>query len=75
MRIYLYFANDMIEAIIILIVIYLVFRFLTTYLIPVMTQKNIKRYQEKFKKENPDIFKKKDDSIAEKKEQNKEITH
>lgn len=45
------------EAIIILIVIYLVFRFLTTYLIPVMTQKNIKRYQEKFKKENPNIFK------------------
>lgn len=65
----------MIKAIIILIVIYLVFRFLTTYLIPVMTQKNIKRYQEKFKKENPDIFKKKDDSFAEKKEQNKEITH
>ncbi|MBQ1191764.1 MAG: hypothetical protein UIG52_05230 [Bacteroidales bacterium] len=47
----------MIKVIIILIVIYLVFRFLTTYLIPVMTQKNIKRYQEKFKKENPNIFK------------------
>ncbi|MDD5961274.1 MAG: hypothetical protein PUC16_03260 [Bacteroidales bacterium] len=47
----------MINAIIVLILLYLVFRFLTTWFIPKMTQRNIKRFQEKFKRENPDIFK------------------
>ncbi|MCI7034169.1 MAG: hypothetical protein MR963_01295 [Bacteroidales bacterium] len=47
----------MINAIIVLILLYLVFRFLTTWFIPKMTRRNIKRFQEKFKRENPDIFK------------------
>lgn len=50
----------MINAIIILIVLYLVFRFLTTWFIPSMTQRSIKRYQEKFRRDNPSVFKDKD---------------
>lgn len=50
----------MINAIIILIVLYLVFRFLTTWFIPRMTQRSIKRYQEKFRRDNPSVFKDKD---------------
>lgn len=47
----------MLNAIIILIVLYLVFRFLTTWFIPRMTQRSIKRYQEKFRRDNPSAFK------------------
>lgn len=46
----------MISLIILLILTYLVFRILTRLVIPKMTLRNIKKYQEQFKKENPHIF-------------------
>lgn len=48
----------MLYLIIFLILFYLVFRILTTVVIPRYVLNNIKKYQEKFKKENPHIFKK-----------------
>ncbi|MBP1629479.1 MAG: hypothetical protein H6Q15_372 [Bacteroidetes bacterium] len=39
-----------------LIVFYLVFRLLTTFIIPKVTQFKINRYKEKLKKENPRLF-------------------
>ena len=48
----------MINLIIFLIVFYLVYRILTKLVIPKYTLRNIKKYQEKFKEENPHIFKK-----------------
>lgn len=51
----------MLYLIIFLILIYLVFRVLTTIVIPRYTLKNVRKYQEKFKKENPHIFNKEDE--------------
>lgn len=51
----------MINAIIILILIYIVFRILTKLVIPKLTLRSIRKYQDKFKKENPQIFKKEDE--------------
>jgi preprotein translocase subunit SecY len=50
----------MINLIIFLIVFYLVYRILTKLVIPKYTLRSIKKYQEKFKEENPHIFKKED---------------
>ena len=51
----------MLNLIIFLILIYLVFRFLTKIIIPRYTIRNIKKYQEGFKNDNPHIFEKKDE--------------
>ena len=51
----------MLSLIIFLILLYLVYRVLTTVVIPRYTLNNVKKYQEKFKKENPQIFKKEDE--------------
>ena len=51
----------MLNLIIFLILIYLVFRILTKIIIPRYTLRNIKKYQERFKKDNPHIFEKKDE--------------
>ncbi len=50
----------MLYLIIFLILLYLVFRLLTTVVIPRYVLNNVKKYQEKFKKDNPHIFKKED---------------
>ncbi len=51
----------MLYLIIFLILIYLVFRVLTRVVIPRYTLRSIRKYQERFKKENPHIFEKKDE--------------
>ncbi len=51
----------MLSLIVFLILFYLVFRVLTKVVIPRYTLRNIRKYQEKFKKENPHIFNKKDE--------------
>ncbi len=48
----------MIDAIIILIICYLVFRFLTTYLIPRLTKRSIRRFEDKYRQSHPEIFNK-----------------
>ncbi|MCH3924382.1 MAG: hypothetical protein LKE30_05650 [Bacteroidales bacterium] len=45
------------NAIAILIVIYLVYRLSTSFIIPKIQQRRLNNFKDKFKKENPHIFK------------------
>lgn len=50
----------MLYAIAILTTAYVLFRILTSLVIPSMTRRSIRRYEEKFRRDNPHIFEKKD---------------
>lgn len=49
----------MIKAIVFFVVLYVVFRVLTAFVIPFFTKRSIRRYKDRFVKDNPDIFREK----------------
>lgn len=59
----------MLYAIAILTIAYVVFRILTSLVIPSMTRRSIRRYEEKFRRDNPHIFEKRDSEAANKKDE------
>lgn len=61
-----------INAVAILIVLYLVYRLSTSFIIPKIQQRRLNNFKDKFKKENPHIFK--DDNNDEEENNEKENT-
>lgn len=49
----------MANLIVILIILYAIYRFSTSYLFPKISERKLNKFKEQFKKDNPDIFKNK----------------